>query len=157
MGDARSKREFLAREGLLNSKAEKVRHPLFGTHPFFDPLDLLQVRYEMLRCARVEGAAVSETVRLFGFSRQYFYDQEEKFKDRGVAGLLSAPQGRTPLVARNHEILGFIVQRKMSEPDLTGEDLRHEIRATFGVECGRRTVERIIERVKAGKKGLPVP
>jgi transposase len=155
VGDVDSRRQFLATEGLLNSKPEQARHPLFRTHPFFDPLDLVQVRYEMLRSARVEGTSVADTVRLFGFSRQYFYDQERKFMDRGVAGLLSAPQGRTPLLARNQEIVSFIVQRKMSQPELTGEDLRQEIQATFRVACSRRTVERIIEKVKVGKKGLP--
>ena len=43
------KREALARDGVLNPHPEAVRDPLFAANPFFDPDDLLQVRYEMVR------------------------------------------------------------------------------------------------------------
>jgi transposase len=149
-----AKRGFLAREGLINIKPERVRHPLFLNNSFFDPRDLPQIRYEMLRTARVDGVAVAEACRLFGFSREYFYQREREFLDRGYAGLLGAPRGRTPLIARNQEIVNFILHRKMAKSDLTGEDLRQEVLAAFGVDCSRRTVERVIEKLELGKKGL---
>lgn len=148
------KEEFLAKEGLLNAKPQRVRHALFRTHRFFDPLDLLQVRYEMLRLARVEEVSVAESSRLFGFSREYFYQREREFMAQGVGGLLGAPRGRTPLLARNQEIVNFIVQRKLADSELTGEALREEIRASFGVDCSRRTVERVVEKLQVGKRGL---
>ena len=46
-----SKTEFLQKEGLINLRPERVIHDLFCKHEFFDPLDLPQVRYEMLRLA----------------------------------------------------------------------------------------------------------
>ena len=70
---AETKKAFLETEGLLNPKPERVRHPLFETLAFFDPLDLPQVRYEMLRAARAKTSSVAEACRLFGFSREYFY------------------------------------------------------------------------------------
>lgn len=148
------KKEFLAKEGLLNPKPERVGEALFRSHPFFDPLDLLQIRYEMLRLARVEEVSVAEASRRFGFSRESFYQREREFMARGVAGLLGAPRGRTPLLARNQEIVKFIVQRKLTDSELTGEQLRKEIRASFGVDCSRRTVERVVEKLQAGKRGL---
>ena len=102
------KTEFLRKEGLLNRKPERVCHPLFDGLAFFDPLDLPQVRYEMLRVARVEGRAVSEACRTFGFSREYFYRQERAFMERGFVALLGSPMGRRPVIALNQEVLNFI-------------------------------------------------
>ena len=88
---AETKKAFLEKEGLLNPKPERVRHPLFQTLAFCDPLDLPQVRYEMLRAARAKTASVAEACRLFGFSREYFYKLERAFQSRGYAALLGSP------------------------------------------------------------------
>jgi transposase len=147
------KTKFLRKEGLINPKPERVTHSLFQTHEFFDPLDLPQVRYEMLRAARVEQATVSDACRLFGFSREYFYRLERDFMARGYVGLLGSSRGRRPLIALNQDLVNFIIHRKMTEPNLTGEDLRKELKTTYQIECSRRTVERIIEKLELGKKG----
>jgi hypothetical protein len=44
-----AKAETLRVHGALHSHAETIRDPLFGAHEFFDPRDLVQVKYEMLR------------------------------------------------------------------------------------------------------------
>jgi transposase len=147
------KTKFLRKEGLINPKPERVTHSLFQTHDFFDPLDLPQVRYEMLRAARVEHATVIDTCRLFGFSREYFYRLERDFMARGYVGLLGSSRGRRPLIALNQDLVNYIIHRKMTEPNLTGEDLRKELKTTYQVECSRRTVERILEKLELGKKG----
>lgn len=152
------KTEFLRKEGLLNSKPERVRHPQFDDLTFFDPLDLPQVRYEMLRIAKVEGKSVSEACRTFGFSREYFYQQERAFMDRGYVALLGSPMGRRPLIALNQEVINFITHRRLQEPKVSGEQLRKEVHENYGVECSRRTVERIIETLGLGsKRGLRSP
>jgi hypothetical protein len=69
MNDTKS--QFLEKEGLLNPKPERVSSPLFQSLDFFDPFDLPQVRYEMLRAARSDSITVAESCRLFGFSREY--------------------------------------------------------------------------------------
>jgi len=146
------KTEFLSNEGLLNRRPERVCHSLFSELPFFDPLDLPQVRYEMLRVARVEGKAVSEACKAFGFSREYFYRQERAFMDRGYVALLGSPMGRRPVIALNQEVVNFITHRRLQEQKVSGEQLRKEVRENFGVECSRRTVERIIESLGLGRK-----
>lgn len=151
---SQSKVEFLRSEGLLNSRPERVTHPLFESVPFFDPLDLPQVRYELLRAARAENLPVAQACRLLGFSREYFYRLERTFMKRGYVALIGAPRGRRPLLALNPEILTFIVHRKLEQPQLSGEQLRKEILQRYKVACSRRTVERIIEKVGAGRRGL---
>src|SRR5208283_4501845 len=50
----RSKTDALAEDGTLNPAPEKVRDPKFQEDGFFDPRDIVQVKYEMLRRASVE-------------------------------------------------------------------------------------------------------
>lgn len=148
------KADFLQAEGLKNPKPERVLHPLFQTLDFFDPLDLPQVRYEMLRAARSDTVNVTEACRLFGFSREHFYQLERDFMAKGYVSLLGAPRGRRPLIAVNQEIVNFIAHRKMADPRLTGDDLRKEIQRLYHIECSRRTVERVIERLEPLKRGV---
>ncbi len=107
-----SKGELLRSEGLINPKPERVLHPLFRLLDFFDPLGLPQVRYEMLRAARLEDMAVKETCRLFGFSREYFYRLELEFMAWGYVALLGSTRGRRPLIDLNEEIVNLIIHRK---------------------------------------------
>ncbi len=148
------KAEFLRTEGMINPKPARVVHPLFQSIEFFDPLDIAQVRYEMLRSARVEDSSVKEACRLFGFSREYFYQLERDFMARGYVALLGSTKGRRPLIALNQEIINYLIHRKMAEPQLTSEDLRKEIWETHQVECSRRTVERVLKKLGLGKRGL---
>ena len=149
----KNKIEFLKKEGILNPKPDRILCKKFQNIDFFDPLDLPQVRYEMLRSARVEKTPVAETCRKFGFSREYFYRLERGFMDQGYASLLGSRKGRQPVIALNQEIVNFIVHRKIEEPNISGESLRIEIQRLYKVDCSRRTIERIVERLGLGKKG----
>ena len=152
--NAETKLQFLEKEGLLNPKPERVSSPLFHSLDFFDPFDLPQVRYEMLRAARSDTMPVAEACRLFGFSREYFYRLERMFMQRGYVALLGSSMGRRPLIALNQEIVNFIIHRKLEQPHLSGENLRQEILHLYKVDCSRRTVERIVEKAGLSKKGL---
>lgn len=152
-----TKKQFLRKEGLINPKPERVCYKHFESNDFFDPMDLPQVRYEMIRTARVENISVANACRLFGFSREYFYKLERKFMEHGFVALLGSQKGRRPLIALNNEIVNFIIHRKVDNPNLSGEDLRKEILKIHKLDCSRRTVERIIEKSGIGKKGSKLP
>jgi len=47
--DPAAKRQALQAAGTFNRRAAQVRHPLFQQSSFFDPEDLLQLKYETLR------------------------------------------------------------------------------------------------------------
>ncbi len=108
----KNKIEFLKKEGILNQKPDRVLCKKFQELDFFDPLDLPQVRYEMLRSARVEKNSVAEACRKFGFSREYFYRLERGFIERGYASLLGSRKGRRPIIALNQEIVNFCLIKK---------------------------------------------
>jgi DNA-binding response OmpR family regulator len=70
-----------------------VMDKLFAAGDFFDPLDVAQVKYEMLRRV-ANGQSVAEAIRVFGFSSQdSFYKAQAAFKRDGLAGLLPAKRG----------------------------------------------------------------
>ena len=154
MSDDKSKQKelFLKKEGLLNQKPDRIIHPLFKTHDFFNQLDLPQVRYEMLRCARSREQSVSGACKAFGFSREYFYRLDRNFMRQGYAALLGSQVGRRPLILLNQEIVSFIVLEKIRNSKITAGNLRKQIQKRYNVECSVRTVERVVEKVGAGKK-----
>lgn len=149
-----SKSQFLKKEKIINPRPQRVVHPLFQKAEFFDSLDLPQVRYELLRSARSGELSITEACRQFGFSREYFYQLDRDFTERGFISILGSPMGRRPIIALNQEIVNFIIQRKIQTSNLSGEDLRQEVHKNYKVKCSRRSVERIVEKFGLGKKGL---
>jgi transposase len=85
---------FLRQSPTLHPHPEQVRDPLFTSgSPFFDPHDLVQVKYELLRRVRVDGYAVSDATALFALSRPTFYAAQAAWERAGLSGLLPAPPG----------------------------------------------------------------
>jgi transposase len=136
--------------GTLNPHPTAVSDALFRENPFFDSKDLLQVRYEMLRRHRVEGASVVNVVSGFGVSRPTFYQAQTAFEHAGLTGLV--PKQRGP--KEGHKLSGAIIEQiralKASTPGLTTTDCIKALRDTFGITVHRRSLERAL----AGKKKL---
>jgi hypothetical protein len=86
--------EALREEGTLNPTPEHVRDPKFQDNEFFDPHDIVQVKYEMLRRVSVENASVTAATEEYGVSRPTYYQTKASFNKGGVAGLV--PQKRGP-------------------------------------------------------------
>jgi hypothetical protein len=87
------KHESLRQAGTFHAAADAVRDERFLSHEFFDPHDLVQVKYEMLRRVRVEGASVSQAARDFGFSRTAFYHALSLLEQQGLPGLIPKRPG----------------------------------------------------------------
>ena len=104
--------ESLRRHASLNLHPEQVDDLLFHTHPFFDPCDRVQVKYEMLRRVLIEGKPVEITVAAFGFSHVRSAQLRKRFEEDGLAGLL--PQRRGP----QGSLEGVSVVHKATPPDL---------------------------------------
>jgi hypothetical protein len=68
----RSKADALAEDGTLNPAPEKVCDAKFQEGGFFDPRDVVQVKYEMLRRVSVEKASVTDVSDEYGVSRPTF-------------------------------------------------------------------------------------
>jgi hypothetical protein len=82
------KSQALARDGALNPHPEAVRDAVFTGNPFFDPKDLLQVRYEMVRRHQADGVPISDVAAAFGVSRPTFYKTQTTLAATGLGGAL---------------------------------------------------------------------
>lgn len=146
------KRETLQKFGTLYTAANAVSDELFLAHAFFDPRDLVQVKYEMLRRVRVEGQSVSQAARDFGFSRTAFYQAQSLLAQQGLPGLIPKRPGPKGGHKLNEDVLAFI-QRQQQETDetLRPEALAKLILDTFGFSIHPRSIERALSRQQ--KKG----
>ena len=99
-----------AQSHTLHPHPEQVRDPLFTSgSPFFDPRDLVQVKYELLRRVRVEGDSVSQATALFGLSRPTFYTAQAAWERAGLLGLLPEPTGPRQAHKLTQEIVALLL------------------------------------------------
>lgn len=91
--NAASKVEFLAHHRSLHVRSSRVTDPLFGRGDFFDPRDLLLVKYEMLRRVRVDHWPVARAARGVALSRTAWYDAMHRWEQRGLTGLIPDAPG----------------------------------------------------------------
>src|SRR5450432_3237579 len=93
MNDKDAKLRTLQQQGALNPRPKEVRDELFRQDDFFDPRDLVQVKYEMLRRVQSERKSVTDAAANFGFSRPSFYQALSAFEQDGLAGLVPHKRG----------------------------------------------------------------
>lgn len=142
------KQEALCEQGALNRRAERVNDPLFLEDVFFDPRDLVQVKYEMLRRVHRESHYVSQASSAFGVSRPTFYQAQSAFEQEGLVGLVPkkrGPQGRHKLT---DEVLEFIAQERAKDEELRWSELAERVKQRFGVTVHPRSIERTLSRSK---------
>jgi transposase len=145
---SRTKVENLTQEGTLNPAAGKVRDPKFQEGGFFDPRDVVQVKYEMLRRVSEEKASVTDASDDFGVSRPTFYQAKSDFDDAGIAGLVPKKRGPRGPNKIQGDILAFIKERLSPGQPIRARDLAALVRDEFGLDVHPRTIERAI----GGKK-----
>ena len=132
----------------------KVRDPVFlSRREFFDPSDLVQVKYEMLRSHYVDDAPVAAAARRFGFSRQSFYTAAARFAAQRLLGLLPGRPGPKAPHKVTPEMEAFLHARFRDDPNVRPEDLADEAAKRFGVEVHPRTVRRSLGRRKKKRRG----
>jgi transposase len=145
-----------ARSKTAGTQTHRHPHPaavsdtLFRENPFFDSKDLLQVRYEMLRRHRVEGASVVAVSSTFGISRPTFYQAQIAFGSGGLTGLLPKQRGPKQGHKLSDEIVEYVRNLKTSSPGLTTVECIKTVEKEFGITVHRRS----LERAMAGKKKL---
>jgi transposase len=140
--------EELKRTGTLNPHAETVTDPLFQQNPFFDPRDLLQVRYEMLRHHTAEQMSILDAAATFGVSRPTFYQAQASFQRSGLAGLLPTRRGPKGGHKLTGEVLDYVASLRESDPKLTTVQCVQAVQERFAVSIHRRSLERALARRK---------
>ena len=142
------KQRRLRQQATLNPRPEAVTHPLFRGSEFFDPHDLLQVKYEMLRLVSVEKRPVSEAAKMFGFSRPSFYQAQATFALAGLAGLIPQKPGPRSGHKLTPTVMEFLTEARVAEPTLRLERLATLVKKNFGIQVHPRSIERQFLRQK---------
>jgi transposase len=140
------KSRALQQQGCLHRHPEQVTDDVFVTHEFFDPRDLVQVKYEMLRRVQREGQAVSRSAAAFGFSRPSFYQAQAAFQHGGLPALL--PQKRGPKDAHKltGDVLAFVRQARQDDPAVRAAALASLVKEQYGITVHPRSIERALTR-----------
>lgn len=150
---ADAKEKVLRESGALNT--HPVADPLFKDNDFFDPRDLVQVKYEMLRKVHKERQPISHVAASFGFSRPSFYQTMSDFKREGIAGLLPRKRGPQGGHKLTHEVLEFIEEILAMDKPMSIPALLDEVKKRFGVRVHRRSLERARRRREKKMPQIP--
>src|SRR5476649_2627850 len=142
-----SKLEALREQGTLNPRPREVTDPLFAKDTFFDPRDLVQVKYEMLRRVQSEDHSVTGAATAFGFSRPSFYQALSAYEEGGLAGLVPHKRGPKQAHKLTEEVLAFIVETRQKDPSVRTADLARLIQERFGTKVHPRSIERSLRSV----------
>jgi transposase len=138
----------LLEEGTLHPAPEQVRDPKFREHDFFDPRDLVQVKYELLRRVSLESASVTDATEAYGVSRPTYYQSKAHFDKAGIAGLVPHKRGPRGPHKLQGEALAFVEEHLVPGEPVRARALTKLIRQKFGLTIHPRTIERAV----AGKK-----
>ncbi len=145
----------LRRHHALHPRPQEVRDPAFTSgNPFFDPRDLVQAKYEMLRCVREEGHPVSQTAAIFGFSRPSFYQAQAQFQQDGLPGLVPQRPGPKRAHKLSEAVVDLLETVLAQDATVSSSRLALLLEEQLGLRVRPRSVERALAR-RRRKGGLP--
>jgi hypothetical protein len=142
------KQAALAETRCLNPHPEQVRDEAFLASEFFDARDLVQVKYEMVRRVKADGASVTSAAAAFGYSRPSYYEAAGALARSGLEGLVPARPGPRGAHKLTDEILAWAEQQLAAGPQLRPAQLAGPIEQAFGVRAHPRSIERALGRYR---------
>jgi transposase len=141
------KASALRRHHALNPRPQVVHDSAFTSrNTFFDPRDLVQVKYEMLRRVWEDGEAVSQAAADFGFSRPSFYQTQAVFEALGLPGLVPQRPGPKRAHKLSEAVVDRLEQALKTNPSLNSAKLAQRLEEELGLRVHRRSVERALSR-----------
>lgn len=151
MDNNESKVEKLKKHGVLNPRPQQVKDELFQEYDFFDPQDLLQVKYEMVRRVQKDDWTVGKASRSFGLSRPSYYQAQKEFNQKGLPGLIPRQRGPKAAHKLSDEVMKFIEQAIAKDNRLRAPKIASLVEKHFDLSVHPRSIERALARRK--KKG----
>ena len=142
------KNDLLRKDGTLNPSPEKIFDPKFREYDFFDPHDLVQVRYEMLRRVSVENVSITDVAQEYGISRPTYYQARTSLEAEGLAGLVPKKRGPHGPHKLRPEIIVFLKQQLLPGQPIRARELAKLVGERFGLRVHPRTIERVLHEKK---------
>ena len=146
-----AKTQALREAGALHPHPDAVRDDAFLSHPFFDPRDRVQVKYEMLRRHRVDGRPVTEVAARFGVSRQTFYQTAAAFEAHGIPGLVPKRPGPKGAHKCTAAVVDYVERWRAGEDVQPDEPLTAAVARRFGISVHARSLDRAVARRKKNR------
>ena len=143
-----AKTRALRKRNCLNPKPDTVRDTRFGTQAFFDPRDLVQVRYEMLRRVLKDGHTISRAAADFGVSRPTWYQARQAFRKGGLPALVPGQPGPRGAHKLKQEIVEAVLKEQNDHPELKIRDLVAFVDRRFGITVHPRSLQRALVHQK---------
>jgi len=143
------KKEILQSNGTYNKNYEKVKDSRFIGNDFYDPMDIVQVKYEMIKDVVNYGKSVTDAADGFGFSRTAYYNIKDAFDKRGVSGLIPEKPGPKKPRKLTPEYQKQIDDYIAKKPGASSAELASVINENNGVNISKRTIERYRAKKKA--------
>ncbi len=131
-GMSSDKSERLQRSRTLNPNPEAVSDLLFECSPFFDPRDLLQVRYEMIR-SHTKGTTLAAVAARYGMSVPTCVRVKRAFQAGGLQALIPERLGPRGSHKITPEILEFAEYCRALPDAVSVRKLAEMIRERFDV------------------------
>jgi transposase len=150
--DDPSRRQALRAQGLFNPTAAEVRDERFEDEGFFDPADLVQVRYAMLRSVRMGDRSATGAAAAFGVSRATYYQTLAAFGKEGIVGLIPEKRGPRGPHKLTDDVVEYVMGQLEQKPDLDSPAVARLVSDQFGVVVHPRSVERAMDRRRKKKR-----
>ena len=148
-----TKRQALQSSGTFNPRHGRVRHPLFQGSDFFDPQDLLQLKYESLRAVQKKEYSLARAASEFGLSRPTLYQAQAHFAAQGLEGLLPGKRGPRQAHKLTAQVRQYLEQERAAHPELSARQLATRVRQRFRIKVHPRTLEKALKpKAKKGRQ-----
>ena len=136
------KKDFLLGNRTYNKHYEKVKSAKFIGDEFFDPMDIVQVKYEMLKEVMKDGKAVSNAAYDYGFSRTAYYGIKAAFDKQGVSGLAPEKPGPKKPHKMTPEYQTQIDDYLARQPGISSGEIAESLSKDSSITVSKRTIER---------------
>jgi hypothetical protein len=142
------KKEALVENGTFNRNHEKVKRSKFLAGGFYDPTDIMQVKYEMLRDAMGDIGSIEALSGEYGYTRASYYNIREAFDRGGVMALAHGKTGPKEPRKLTREAQAHIEGYTAGHPSASANDIRANLVQDKGIQVSKRTVERHMAKKK---------
>jgi len=142
------KKDVLMKNGTYNKNHSKVKKEKFQEGGFYDPMDIVQVRYEMIKEAGDGGKAIEQVTGEYGYSRASYYHIKGDFDNGGMIALVPEKTGPRSPSKLTGDLQEYIANYVEGNPRASSSQIAMAIEQDKGVTVNKRTVERFRSKKK---------
>ncbi len=147
-----SKEDTLKKNGTYNRNHDSVKAADFQHSVFFDPKDLAQVKYEMLRSVAKGETSILEASSRYGFSRQSYYSIKDSVDKEGLSALIPKKTGPRHSYKLTEKGQSFIDHYVSDHPDARSGEVNKALQKETGISVHNRTVDRYMAKKSHGSR-----